>query len=327
MVNFKKYGFAYEGGLEDQQQQEKPANEGGILSSICCCVKKSKSQDNKKENESKFENMTDEEKKAHIEQLWNKARRYNNKLRFQARLQKMTESNLKEMMIDDINEEAEDEQTTTEPQQKLKWYLIDRERNFCKVWNMMITLLLIYNLFVAPYILVFMSVYEWCEKEENGQLTIKEWQSDCGAGFVPKKNDTLYKIELAFDIVFLIEIILNFFKRSRTEPTLYLIAYNYLLGYFFFDVIATVPCLFMGEPINFYILKLFRMVHVLRITQPLHLVLGCALQKYSKKRQNDLTSFAGLILGVIYISHLMACMWLYLGQKKNCVDDKEKDCT
>jgi hypothetical protein len=37
------------------------------------------------------------------------------------------------------------------------------------------------------------------------------------------------------------------------------------------------------------------------------------LQKYSKKRQNDLTSFAGLILGVIYISHLMACMWLYLG--------------
>lgn len=86
------------------------------MSAICCCMKKHKSNDNKKENENRFENMTAEEKKAHIDQLWNKARRYNNKLRFQARLQKMTESNLKEMMIDDINEEAEDETTTTEPQ-------------------------------------------------------------------------------------------------------------------------------------------------------------------------------------------------------------------
>ena len=55
--------------------------------------------------------MNEGEKKAHIAQLWNKDRRFNNKLRFQARLQKMTESNLKEMMIDYINEEAEEETT------------------------------------------------------------------------------------------------------------------------------------------------------------------------------------------------------------------------
>lgn len=137
----------------------------------------------------------------------------------------MTESNLKEMMIDDINEEAEDETTTTEPQQKLKWYLIDRDRTFCKVWNMMITLLLIYNLFVAPFVLVFMEVYQWCEKTEAGNVIIEPWTDECEAnGFTSKKNETLYNIELAFDIIFLIEIILNFFKRHRTEPTLYLIA-------------------------------------------------------------------------------------------------------
>jgi len=79
----------------------------------------------------------------------------------------MTESNLKEMMIDDINEEAEEETTTSEPQQKLQWYLIDRERTFCKVWNLMITMLIIYNLFVAPYILVFKDVYEWCELSDS----------------------------------------------------------------------------------------------------------------------------------------------------------------
>ena len=74
----------------------------------------------------------------------------------------MTESNLKEMMIDDINEEAEEETTATENQPKLKWYLIDKERTFCKVWNFMITIIIIYSLFVTPYIFVFPEVFEWC---------------------------------------------------------------------------------------------------------------------------------------------------------------------
>jgi hypothetical protein len=55
--------------------------------------------------------MSPEMRKARIDHLWNLARRYNNKLRFQARLQKMTESNLKEMMIDDINDDAEEDTT------------------------------------------------------------------------------------------------------------------------------------------------------------------------------------------------------------------------
>jgi hypothetical protein len=116
--------------------------------------------------------MDDSDKKERITLLWNKARRYNNKLRFQARLQKMTESNLKEMMIDDINEEAEEETITAEPLEKLSWYLIDRERTFCKVWNLMITMVTIYSLFIAPFILVFPDVYEWCQKNPNDETSI-----------------------------------------------------------------------------------------------------------------------------------------------------------
>ena len=124
--------------------------------------------------------MSDEEKKKHIKNLWNKARRYNNKLRFQARLQKMTESNLKEMMIDDLNEEQEEEGTQQDTQPKLKWYLIDRERTFCTVWNFLITILTIYTLFVVPYIVVFPIVYEWCESAE-GEVFARE-TADCPAG-------------------------------------------------------------------------------------------------------------------------------------------------
>jgi hypothetical protein len=62
-----------------------------------------------------------------------------------------------------------------------------------------------------------------------------------------------------------------------------------------------------------------------RLTQPLNVTLHCVLQKYSKKRQNDLTGFAGLILYVIYTSHIMACAWLMVGTYKDCRIDATLD--
>lgn len=209
----------------------------------------------------------------------------------------MAESNLKEMMIDDINEEVDEEIQSIENQPKLKWYLIDTERTFCKVWNFMITLITIYSLFVVPFVLVFSDVYE-PEKD--------------------KLNPTLYNIELIIDIIYFIEIVLNMLKKTRAHKEIEAIAWNYLTGYFIFDAVGTIPCLFTGEVFKYYWLKAFRVIHIYRLTQPLQLVLGIALQKYSKKRQNDLKSFAGLILYVIYVCHVMACAWLYLGKDEAC---------
>jgi hypothetical protein len=87
--------------------------------------------------------------------------------------------------------------------------------------------------------------------------------------------------------------------------------------------VATVPELILGETMDYYILKLFRIIHFPKLTQPLQLVLACVLQKYSKKRQNDLTSFAGLILYVIYLSHIMACVWLMIGGLEDCRISKD----
>jgi hypothetical protein len=71
----------------------------------------------------------------------------------------MAESNLKEMMIDDINEDAEEENQIIDNMPKLQWYLIDTERTFCKVWKFLITWLTIYSLFVCPFIIVFECVF------------------------------------------------------------------------------------------------------------------------------------------------------------------------
>ena len=115
--------------------------------------------------------MNDAQKKKRIEGLWQRARRYNNKLRFQARLQKMAESNLKEMMIDDINEDAEEENQIIDNMPKLQWYLIDTERTFCKVWKFIITWLTIYSLFISPFLMVFQCVFSCylckCQNKNN----------------------------------------------------------------------------------------------------------------------------------------------------------------
>jgi hypothetical protein len=72
------------------------------------------------------------------------------------------------------------------------------------------------------------------------------------------------------------------------------------------------------EGITFYPLKLFRFVHVYRLHKPFSLLMKRLLSKYSKKRQNDLITFMILILTVIYISHIHACIWLFLGNLEDC---------
>lgn len=103
----------------------------------------------------KWEDLTKEQQKKKIENWWAKVRRYNNKLRLQARLQKMAEQNLREMMIDDIQDDEEDDNTAEDQQTKIKWYLIDSDNTFCKTWDMLITFVTIYNLFVVPIVIVF----------------------------------------------------------------------------------------------------------------------------------------------------------------------------
>lgn len=133
-------------------------------------------------------------------------------------------------------------------------------------------------------------------------------------------------IELGIDIVYTIEIVLNFLKKTMAHKDLNTISRNYLLGYFAFDTISTIPMMMLKERGEFYFLKTFRMVHIDRLTLPQQLILNIILSKLSKKRQSDLSGFASLILYVIYTSHIMACIWIFLGKQNDCnevVDDAE----
>ena len=49
--------------------------------------------------------------------------------------------------------------------------------------------------------------------------------------------------------------------------------------------------------------------------------MGYCLRKYSKKRQNDLSTFGALILMVVFIAHLTGCYFIELGMQYPCKID------
>lgn len=144
--------------------------------------------------------MTDLEREKRVDELWQKARKYNNKIRFQVRIAKMAEQNQKEMMIDDnIDEEGEDWLKEQE-QKKMPWYMLDAESTFIRFWNFFITLVIIYQLIINPFIQVFPTVY-------------MQRNSDGSHVAVTKQNKAFVAVELVVDIIYSIEILLNFMKR------------------------------------------------------------------------------------------------------------------
>ena len=62
-------------------------------------------------------------------------------------------------MLDDITEHNDDENLTLESTPKLKWYMLDTERTSMKLWELLITFLHIYSIYMTPFVIVFKCVY------------------------------------------------------------------------------------------------------------------------------------------------------------------------
>ena len=168
-----------------------------------------------------------------------------------------------------------------------------------------------YNMFVTPFILVFSPVYQ-TEQADGSYVTEND---------VNNKQMQLKTLEYVFDVIYCLEILLNFFKKSREYRTLREIGLNYISFYFWFDILSTIPCLLNFENFSTYLFKCFKIVYFFRISIPLDLGLSIVLQKLSKQRQKDLTSFCALILYIIYTSHCCACFFIHLGYAEQCKDD------
>mmetsp|Transcript_30350 Transcript_30350/g.46446 ORF Transcript_30350/g.46446 Transcript_30350/m.46446 type:complete len:183 (+) Transcript_30350:484-1032(+) len=182
----------------------------------------------------------------------------------------MAEENLKDLNINEENSDDRNSDEDEKEQEKIEWYLVDTERTFCRLWNFLIYWVTIYNMLVTPFILIYPELYQ--SKDANG-----DYHTNDEDDFKHKETQqTLIQIERVIDIIYCIEIAMNFVKRTRTFRTVPMIAKQYLSGAFVFDVISTLP-LFLDENFKFYWLKMIRLIHMNRLTRPLEMLLGVLL--------------------------------------------------
>lgn len=95
------------------------------------------------------------------------------------------------------------------------------------------------------------------------------------------------------------------------------ISYHYLTKQFAFDFIGIVPGLVTGEMFKqMYYLKLFRYVNINKLFEQIKFVLEKihgVLSFFNKKVVDNLLVIAKCIFSLLYMIHIMACFWLFLG--------------
>ena len=125
------------------------------------------------------------------------------------------------------------------------------------------------------------------------------------------------------DVVCLIDMVLTFFtaylKDGKYQNYLPDIFINYIGGYFFFDVAATLPCLINGEDSIYYPLKLIRFVHAGEVYE---FITEGVFKEFLKKlgivQATKLTYVFDLFVYLLSAVHFLGCMWIYLGKKIDC---------
>lgn len=91
--------------------------------------------------------MTKLEKDERVQFLWKEARKYNNQLRFKARLAKMSEKNMHLDAQKPTSNELLENVVVVDNEskkEKIPWYLIDSESSSYKFWDFILTMMIIY---------------------------------------------------------------------------------------------------------------------------------------------------------------------------------------
>lgn len=66
---------------------------------------------------------------------------------------------MKEKILEEIGDTDEQKEQEDDNIKKIPWYMIDTEKNFCKIWDLFITMVILYELIVVPFILVYPHFY------------------------------------------------------------------------------------------------------------------------------------------------------------------------
>lgn len=94
-----------------------------------------------------------------MDELWNIVRLYCKELMLKARFKKLEDQTMKDNTFEFEEENNEEIEKEEDEDYQPRWYLIEKDGKPCQFWDFMITCIIIYNLFVTPFVLVFPEVY------------------------------------------------------------------------------------------------------------------------------------------------------------------------
>lgn len=174
--------------------------------------------------------------------------------------------------------------------------VIRLQSKFRVFWNLIVTSLLLYTSLWVPFQIAFID-------EEDSVMN--------------GMTNTLV------DLCFAIDIIITFFSSyeshlGREETRLRFIAINYLSGWFFIDLLATIPTHYFETENSGRLTKLGRLPRLYRLTKILRLIKVLKTLTYNKAVSSifnkfNLTSGRTRILKSVLLSgflvHIIACFW------------------
>ena len=132
-------------------------------------------------------------------------------------------------------------------------------------------------------------------------------------------SEKIRSFEMFVDVCFTLDIIMNFFKLSAHQKISEMPTYrlNYIKGLFIIDCVAALPGLITGEQAGVNFTKLARFVHWNRFFDQLNLLVEKIFMSwlgYTRQKVTENVDFVKLELGVLLITHIMACIWIQIGK-------------
>lgn len=181
---------------------------------------------------------------------------------------------------------------------KVKMFMLIRHNSpFLIVWNIVLFLFVLYALILMPYLSVFSS-------DTNPYQLI---------------------FETMMDVCFIVDVILNFFTtivNSKDEiiTDRCLIAKNYLKGYFWLDVLSSIPFGLLFDNISSFnkLLRLFKLPRLIRMAKIAKLMKfknyykGTSLSYFIRIHGGMIKT---IMLGIVTLMmlHLATCVWCAIG--------------
>ena len=184
----------------------------------------------------------------------------------------------------------------------LPWYLCDRSGFVLTAWKFFIQFMNWSSIIVVPLALIF-----------------------------PEVQESTYKFMWFIDIVWCVEIILNFFRASSEARNFKQTALGYIkdqsigFGAFWFDTLATIPpMVFKEQDPRVNLVKLLRFYHFSAMLEPIAAFIAFCMRGHKSNFIDAITSFFTFIIGVCLMVHFVACCWISIGKSHDNLPVEER---